>query len=315
MLSDRLGLPAAVPTCSRDLTERWDGTGVPGVARASRSRCRARSSTSPATRPSSACLGGADFGRAGDPQPGRGRLRSGHRGALSSTTPAGILAVDSRRLGVGGDARRRAAAAADARGRGRRSRARRHGAFADLASPYLRRPLGRRRRVRARGRPSAAALGAAGRGRRAPRGARPRPRSRRRPGAHLAASRAADPGRLGAGPAARRTTPSASSSRSPFLAALAPVAARPPRAPRRLAATTAGAAAAALPCPRALLAAADAYHAMTEPRPHREPLSPDRGRRDPRARGRAPADWTPTRSPPCSRRPASPSRGSGDQRV
>ena len=38
-----------------------------------------------------------------------------------------------------------------------------------------------------------------------------------------------------------------------------------------------GAAGAALTLPARLLAAADAYHAMTEPRPHREPLAPERG--------------------------------------
>jgi HD-GYP domain-containing protein (c-di-GMP phosphodiesterase class II) len=61
--------------------------------------------------------------------------------------------------------------------------------------------------------------------------------------------------------------------RSPFLAALAPVAASHHE---RLdgsgyhRGTTAG----ALPLPARLLAAADAYHAMTEPRPHRGALSP-----------------------------------------
>ena len=41
-------------------------------------------------------------------------------------------------------------------------------------------------------------------------------------------------------------------------------------------ATTVGSAGAELALPARVLAAADAYHAMTEPRPHREPLAPDR---------------------------------------
>jgi HD-GYP domain-containing protein (c-di-GMP phosphodiesterase class II) len=64
-------------------------------------------------------------------------------------------------------------------------------------------------------------------------------------------------------------------SRSPFLAALAPVATFHHERldgsgyHRRTVA-------AALTGPARLLAAADAYHAMTEPRPHRPPLSPER---------------------------------------
>jgi HD-GYP domain-containing protein (c-di-GMP phosphodiesterase class II) len=63
--------------------------------------------------------------------------------------------------------------------------------------------------------------------------------------------------------------------RSPFLAALAPVATTHHE---RLDGSGyhRGAAAAALTRPARLLAAADAYHAMTEPRPHRQALSPER---------------------------------------
>jgi HD-GYP domain-containing protein (c-di-GMP phosphodiesterase class II) len=62
-------------------------------------------------------------------------------------------------------------------------------------------------------------------------------------------------------------------SRSPFLAALAPVASAHHE---RLDGSGyhRGAEAAALTGPARLLAAADAYRAMTEPRPHREPLEP-----------------------------------------
>jgi HD-GYP domain-containing protein (c-di-GMP phosphodiesterase class II) len=64
-------------------------------------------------------------------------------------------------------------------------------------------------------------------------------------------------------------------SRSPFLAALAAVAgAHHERLDRS--GYHRGAAGAELAMPARLLAAADAYHAMTEPRPHREALTPER---------------------------------------
>jgi HD-GYP domain-containing protein (c-di-GMP phosphodiesterase class II) len=63
--------------------------------------------------------------------------------------------------------------------------------------------------------------------------------------------------------------------RSPFLATLTPVAtAHHERLDGR--GYHRGATAASLPPPARLLAAADAYHAMTQPRPHREALSPPR---------------------------------------
>jgi HD-GYP domain-containing protein (c-di-GMP phosphodiesterase class II) len=64
-------------------------------------------------------------------------------------------------------------------------------------------------------------------------------------------------------------------SRSPFLAALAPVAGAHHE---RLDGSGyhRGSGGAELPLPSRLLSAADTYHAMTEPRPHREPLSPKR---------------------------------------
>jgi HD-GYP domain-containing protein (c-di-GMP phosphodiesterase class II) len=64
-------------------------------------------------------------------------------------------------------------------------------------------------------------------------------------------------------------------SRSPFLAALAPVAGAHHE---RLDGSGyhRGCRGAELPLPARVLAAADAYHAMCEPRPHREPLSPGR---------------------------------------
>jgi HD-GYP domain-containing protein (c-di-GMP phosphodiesterase class II) len=63
-------------------------------------------------------------------------------------------------------------------------------------------------------------------------------------------------------------------SRSPFLSALAPVACAHHE---RLDGSGyhRGASGGELPLPARLLAAADTYHAMTEPRPHRRPLSPE----------------------------------------
>ena len=64
-------------------------------------------------------------------------------------------------------------------------------------------------------------------------------------------------------------------SRSPFLSALAPVAGAHHE---RLDGSGyhRGSSAAELALPARLLAAADAFHAMCEPRPHREPLAPER---------------------------------------
>jgi HD-GYP domain-containing protein (c-di-GMP phosphodiesterase class II) len=64
-------------------------------------------------------------------------------------------------------------------------------------------------------------------------------------------------------------------SRSPFLAALAPVAG-PHHERLDGSGYHRGSAGAELPFPARVLSAADTYHAMTEPRPHREPLSPER---------------------------------------
>ena len=62
-----------------------------------------------------------------------------------------------------------------------------------------------------------------------------------------------------------------------------------------------------------LLAAADAYHAMTEPRPHRPALSPEEAAKtliEEADAGRSP----PSRSPSCSRRPATGARRSNARR-
>ena len=75
-----------------------------------------------------------------------------------------------------------------------------------------------------------------------------------------------------------------------------------------------GLTAAALTPSDRLLAAADVYHAMTEPRPHRPALdAPARPRAScgPRC---APAGWTATRSTPCCGRPGTARRPAGPGR-
>ena len=74
-------------------------------------------------------------------------------------------------------------------------------------------------------------------------------------------------------------------SRSEFLSTLAPVAERPPRAPRPFRLPPADPPAPSSAPPARLLAAADAYHAMTEPRPYRDALSGRAGRRRASPRG------------------------------
>ena len=98
-------------------------------------------------------------------------------------------------------------------------------------------------------------------------------------------------------------------SRSPFLAALAPVATSHHE---RLDGSGyhRGAAAAELLPPARLLAAADAYHAMTEPRPHRRGRSRLREAAEILGEEARAGGWTPTRSPRCSR-----PRGSGRRGV
>ena len=175
------------------------------------------------------------------------------------------------------------------------------GSFADLISPYLSRPLGRRRRAGRRGRASAAGSTPA------------RATAIRRAGLVHDLGRVAvhpriwqKPGPLTADEWEQvRLHPYHTErvlSRSPFLSALAAGRRRPPRAPRRIRlsprrhrrrARLAG----------SVLAAADAYHAMTEPRPHREPLAPERAAADARRARRAPDASTPTRSRRSSRRP------------
>jgi HD-GYP domain-containing protein (c-di-GMP phosphodiesterase class II) len=101
-------------------------------------------------------------------------------------------------------------------------------------------------------------------------------------------------------------------SRSPFLADLAPIAgAHHERLDRS--GYHRGSWGAELPTPARLLAAADVYHAMTEPRPHRQALAPEQAAQmlgaEASAAGSIPMPW-----PRWSRRPGSSFRGSSARR-
>ena len=310
MLADRLGLPPSMRGSPRYLTERWDGKGplrraegediplpmrIVHVARdaafqrrsAARSTPRASSASAPGTRSTrSSCLSGRR--RCGDPR----------------ARPACV--------GLGRDARPRAGPTARARGRGDRARACGDGR---LRRPDLAVLAGHSAGVAEL---AAAAADAAGSTRWMS------PTVRRAALVHdlgrvgdrradLAEARATDRRRVGAGasaPVPHRTRP---------VALPVPVRARAgrrrtPRAARRFRLSPRRPAPSS-PLSARLLAAADAYHAMTEPRPHRAPPSAGAGRGPPRRTTPGPDDSTPTRSLPSSRRPVSPRRGSSGRRV
>ena len=163
------------------------------------------------------------------------------------------------------------------------------------------RPLARRRR--AGGRARRAGLGLADDdASRAPGRAGPRPRPARRLQRDLGQARPAHRGRAGARPAA--PLPDRAHARlSPALAPLGAIAVQHHERldgsgyPRGLAGR-----ARSRP-PGTLLAAADAYHAMPEPRPHRPALPADAGRGASCAPRSARAGSTPTRSTRCCARP------------
>ena len=193
------------------------------VRRASRSRCRCGSSTSPWTPPSSACSAARSAscglvreraGHAFDPEVaaclvGRRRGRSSRSTRSASVWEETLACEPQPPLLLEGEELDRGLAAM--------------GNFADLISPYL---AGHSAGVAELAAAAARALPDRRRRRhRAPAGgARPRPRAGRGPPADLAEARAAERGRVGAGAAAPVPHPSGCSSRSAFLAALAPVA-------------------------------------------------------------------------------------------
>lgn len=269
-LSEQLGLPPAVQELFVDLTERWDGKGVLGRAERDAVPLALRITHVAQDAAVQRMLGGEETAVRVI------RQRAGHAfdpavaSCLVEHAPA-ILAVDPARsaweetvarephprLALEGEAIDRALAAM--------------GAFSDLISPYL----------------SGHSAGVAELATAAARRCRVEPRD------VVALGRAAlvhdvgrvavgariwqKPGRLTADEWEQvRLHPYQTQrvlSRSPFLAALAPVAeAHHERLDRS--GYHRAAAAAELSLPARLLAAADVYHAMTEPRPHRDGRTP-----------------------------------------
>lgn len=272
MLTDRLGLPASVQGLFVHLTERWDGRGEPGRAQREQIPLPVRIVHVARDAALQRSLGGEQYAARVIAE------RAGHAfdpaiAALLADEAMEILALDAAaavweqtlacepipRLVLEGAAIDRALAAM--------------GDFADLASPYL---VGHSAGV------AELAEAAAQHGRFA---AADRVTIRRAALVHDV-GRVAVSVRIWQKPAALTADEwervmlhayhsARVLSRSPSLAALAPIA------------TThhergdgsgyhRGMAAAALSPPARLLAAADAYHAMTEPRPHREALPPAR---------------------------------------
>jgi len=270
MLTDRLGLPAPVSRLFAHVGERWDGKGIPGRARREQIPLPVRIIHVARDAAFQRMLGGAEFatrvvhGRAGGAfDPAIADRVAGEAGGILTLDDEATAWVDvigcepSPQLTLEGEAIERALAAM--------------GDFADLASPYL---VGHSRGV-------AELAGAAA-------------RLCGFDAADLATTfRGAlvhDVGRV-AVPVRIWNTPGSLTAddwervrlhayhtervitRSPFLAALAPAAAFHHE---RLDGSGyhRGAAAAELARPARLIAAADAFHAMTEPRPHRQALSP-----------------------------------------
>jgi len=272
MLSDQLGLPASMSGTFAYVGERWDGKGEPGRARREELPLAVRIVHVARDAAFQRMLGGAEFAA----QVVRERAGGAFDPAIATRLADEVgefLAPDDETSSWGqtlaceptpwvaleGEAIDRALAAM--------------GDFADLASPYL---VGHSRGV------AELAIDAAR-------------RCGFDPAALVGVGRAAlvhDLGRV-AVPVRiwQKATPLTPDewekvrlhayhservlARSPFLAGLAPVAGLHHE---RLDGSGyhRGAAAAALTRPARLLAAADAYHAMTEPRPHRPALPPER---------------------------------------
>lgn len=271
MLTNRLGLPASIQALFAHLTERWDGKGEPGLVSHDEIPLPVRIAHVARDAAFQRMLGGDEFAARVVRKRAGGAFDPAIAERLADEAPE-ILALDadasaweetlarepSPRLTLDGEAIDRALAAM--------------GNFADLASPYL---VGHSAGV-------AGLASAAG------------PRCRLAAADLVTLRRAAlvhDVGRVSvpvriwekAAPLTadewERVRLHAYHServlcRSPFLAALAPVATAHHE---RLDGSGyhRGAAAAALSSPARVLAAADAYHAMTEPRPYRDALAPE----------------------------------------
>jgi HD-GYP domain-containing protein (c-di-GMP phosphodiesterase class II) len=271
MLSDRLGLPRSVGTLFNHVAERWDGKGQPGRAKNDQIPLPVRITHVARDAALQRMLGGGDLaaqvigeraGHAFDPDVAAA-LADGAAEILARETATSawdetLAAEPHPWLTLEGEAIDRALAAM--------------GDFTDLASPYL---VGH----------SAGVADLAGS---AAEGCRLAPAEVvlvRRAGLVHDLGRVAVPvriwqkqGPLTADEWERVTLHPYHTERllthSPFLSQLAPVASTHHE---RLDGSGyhRGLSAAMLALPARLLAAADAYHAMTEPRAHREPLSPE----------------------------------------
>ena len=271
MLTDRLGLPPTIWGLFAGFTERWDGKGPLGLARGEDIPLAVRIVHVARDATLHRMIGGPDVAAQ------VARSRGGH---AFDPAVAGCLADDVEEIFAGlaeGSAWDRVLAAEPApalelEGAAIDRALAAMGDFADLASPYL---VGH----------SAGVARVAGAAAERCRAHGVDPTAVRRAALVHDLGRVAIPLRIWhkPGPLAadewERVRLHAYHServlaRSPFLAALASVASAHHE---RLDGSGyhRGAAAGALPLPARLLAAADAYCAMTEPRPHREPLSPD----------------------------------------
>jgi HD-GYP domain-containing protein (c-di-GMP phosphodiesterase class II) len=271
MLSDRLGLPASVRELFAHLTERWDGKGPLRRAEGDEIPLALRIVHVAKDATLQRALGGAEHaaavireraGRAFDPAVA-GCLVEGAGDILAVDTgpsawEATLAAEPQPRLVLEGDAIEDALSAM--------------GDFADLVSPYL---VGHSAGVATLAGAAAEQCGL-------------------EPAEKLAIRRAAlvhDLGRVAVAPRIwQKPEPLTADeweqvrlhpyhtervlSRPPLLATLAPIASAHHE---RLDGSGyhRGAHASALGLPARVLAAADAYHSMTEPRPHRAPLTPD----------------------------------------
>ena len=272
MLTDRLGLPAAVQALFLRLAERWDGKGEPGLVRGEEIELPVRIGHVARDAVFQRTLGGEEFaarivrersGGAFDPEIATRLADDAGEildfGGEESVWEQTLACEPTPHLMLDGEGIDRALAAM--------------GDFADLSSPYL---VGHSAGVAELTEAAARRLGF-------------------EQAERVAIRRAAlvhDLGRV-AVPVRIWQKPGPLTSdeweqvrlhayhservlcRSPFLATLAPVATSHHE---RLDSSGyhRGSAAAALPPAARLLAAADAYHAMTEPRPHRDALPPER---------------------------------------
>ena len=312
MLTDRLGLPASVqgPVRPPHRALGRQGRARPRQGRRDPAAGADRSRRSRRRVPAHA--GRRGVRRARRPR-ASGRTRSIRRSRRCSRTrpPRSSRSMPTRRRGT------RRSPASRARGLTLEGEAidralAAMGDFADLVSPYL---VGHSAGVAELATAAAAAVPSRCRrpGDDPARGARPRPGARRGPGPHLAEAGAADAGRMGAGQAAR----------VPLRARPVPLAVpRRARAGRQQPTTSDSTARATTAEPTAAAltpARAPARRRRRLPRDDRAETAPRAalgrtGRRDAQPRKPAPDDWTPMRSPRCSRRPASAPRASSGRR-